>query len=162
MEAFGVRFAVSDQQKFEMLHGLFEEIKKDKDSGAFREVAAWAVLVPDDVKSRFSWLTNEEREWWRAKRNSAVVAVPEPADELGGVWIFDRVFEAIEESEYSLLACVTVAGGIAEMQIIPDAYPYGGVGPFIALAEAFGFQVLGVNEYGKYQSREELLRELGD
>lgn len=27
----------------------------------------------------------------------------------------------------------------------------------IALAEGFGFPVLGVNEYGKYQCREELL-----
>lgn len=50
-----------------------------------------------------------------------------------------------------------VEDGIAEMRIDPHAYPYGGVGPFIALAEAFGFRVLGVNEYGEYQSREELL-----
>ena len=31
----------------------------------------------------------------------------------------------------------------------------------IALAEAFGFIVLGVNEYGKYQSHAELLDEAG-
>ncbi len=50
-----------------------------------------------------------------------------------------------------------ISDDMAEMRINPHAYPYGGLGPFIALAEAFGFTILGVNEYGKYQSREELL-----
>ena len=40
----------------------------------------------------------------------------------------------------------------AELRIDPHAYPYGGVGPLIALAEAFGFTVLDVNEYGKYRA----------
>lgn len=35
----------------------------------------------------------------------------------------------------------------------PQWYPYGKVGPFIALAEAFGFAVLGVNECGRFESR---------
>ncbi len=92
-------------------------------------------------------------------RNSTPVLVSEPSDQLGAQWDFYRVFEAIEESEYALLQCVMVDAGVGEMQIDPHSYPYGGVGPFIALAEAFGFRILGVNEYGKYQTREELLRE---
>jgi hypothetical protein len=118
---------------------------------------AWAALIPDDVKPRFSWPTDAKRAEWAAMRDSTVIAIPDPSDQLGGVWVFDRVFEAIEESEYTLLSCEIVEEGIAEMRIDPHAYPYGGVGPFIALAEAFGFRVLGVNEYGEYQSREELL-----
>ena len=161
MEAFGVRFAVSDPTRFEVLRRIFNETKKDKDAGPFRNAMAWAELIPDEVKSHFTWITPEEREKWAVRRNSTVVAVLDPANQLGGVWVFDRVFEAIEESEYSLISCVMVAGDIGEMRINPDAYPYGGIGPFIALAEAFGFQVLGVNEYGMYQTREELLRERG-
>ena len=72
-------------------------------------------------------------------------------------WDFNRVFEAIEEGEYSVLGCELTEEMIAEMAIEPSAYPYGGVGPLIALVEAFGFVVLGVNECGKYESREELL-----
>ena len=71
------------------------------------------------------------------------------------------MFEAIQESEYDLLSCEMVGGGVAEMHIKPHAYPYGGVGPLIALAEAFGFNVLGVNECGKYESRRELLNNEG-
>jgi hypothetical protein len=157
MEAFGVRFAVNDAQRFESLRRIFVEAKKDKEANVFRDAKAWAALVPDEIKPRFSWMTDQERDEWAARRGSTVIAVSEPADQLGGVWAFDRVFEAIEESEYSLLSCEMVEDGIAEMRIDPHAYPYGGVGPFIALAEAFGFRVLGVNEYGEYQSREDLL-----
>jgi hypothetical protein len=46
-----------------------------------------------------------------------------------------------------------VGNAVAEMHINPHAYPYGGVGALIALAEAYGFIVLGVNEYGEYESR---------
>ena len=86
-----------------------------------------------------------------------IIAIPEPSQQLGAEWDFYRVFEAMEESEYDVLDCVLAEPGVGELRINPHAYPYGGVGPLIALAEAFGFTVLGVNEYGKYQPRNELL-----
>jgi len=86
--------------------------------------------------------------------------IGEPSDQLGAIWDIYRVFESIEEGDYELLTCELVAPETAEIHINPNGYPYGGIGPFIALAEAFGFRVLGVNEYGKYQSREELTCEL--
>ncbi len=113
--------------------------------------------MPDDIKGSFSWPTPEERERWLAVRDSTPIAVPAPAQQLGAAWDFYRVFEAIEDSEYDVLGCEMVGVGIAELRIDPHAYPYGGVGPLIALAEAFGFTVLGVNECGNYESREELL-----
>jgi hypothetical protein len=157
METFGVQFAVNDAQRFDALHSLFAEVKRDKDAEQFRNPNDWMRLVPDEIKSRFSWPTSEEREHWLAVRDSTPIAVPSPSQQLGLEWDFFRVFETIEESEYDLLACEMVGDGVAEMRINPHAYPYGGVGPLIALAEAFGFTVLGVNEYGKYQSRSELL-----
>lgn len=153
MEAFGVRFTVNNPQRFESLRALFAEIKHDKDAGTFRDGDAWLPLVPDEVKGRFSWPTAEERQHWLAIRNSVVTFVPEPSDQLGAIWDFYRVFEAIEEGEYDVLGCESAGDQAAEMRIDPHAYPYGGVGPLIALAEAFGFPVLGVNEYGKYQDR---------
>ena len=157
MNAFGVRFAVTDQKQFAILKSLFAEIKRDKDAGQFRDPAVWVSLVPDDLKDKFSWCRGEEREHWLEIRNSVVTVVPEPSDQLGSEWDFYRVFEAIEESEYNLLNCELVEPGIGEMHVNPHAYRDGGVGPFIALAESFGFRVLGVNECGRYESREELL-----
>ncbi len=98
MEAFGVRFAVSDSDRFDALRSLYAEVRR---------------------------------------------AIPDPSQQLGAGWDFYRVFEAIEESEYDVLDCVLVEPGVGELRINPHAYPYGGVGPLIALAEAFGFAVLG-------------------
>jgi hypothetical protein len=157
MTAFGVRFGVSDPQRLETLRSLYSEIKRDKQSGHFREPSDWVRRMPDDVKKQFSWPTPEERTQWLAVRDSTVIAIPNPSQQVGARWDFYRVFEAIEEGEYDVLDCEIISDGVAEMQIDPHSYPYGGVGPLIALAEAFGFTVLGVNEYGKYQSRTELL-----
>jgi hypothetical protein len=157
MEAFGVRFTVHDSQRFETLRSLYAEARRDKDAGRFRNPAEWVRLVPDEIKGRFSWPTDEERQQWLAVRNSTIIAIPEPSEQLGAKWDFYRVFEAIEESEYDLLDCVLAEPGVGELRINPHAYPYGGVGPLIALAEAFGFTVVGVNEYGRYQPREALL-----
>jgi hypothetical protein len=157
MEAFGVRFAVNDPQRFETLCSLYAEVRRDKDAGQFHDPAEWVRLVPDEIKGRFSWPTDEERLRWLAVRDSTIIAIPDPSRQLGAEWDFYRVFEAMEESEYDVLDCVLSEPGVGELRINPHAYPYGGVGPLIALAEAFGFTVLGVNEYGKYQPREELL-----
>jgi hypothetical protein len=157
MKAFGVRFAVSDMQRFEALSSLYAAIKQDKDSGEFRDPAEWVNLVPDEIKGRFLWPTDAERQRWLSVRGSTAIAIPDPSRQIGAQWDFYRVFEAIEESEYDVLDCVLAEPGIGELRIYPHAYPYGGVGPLIALSEAFGFSVLGVNEYGRYLKRGELL-----
>ena len=158
METFGVRFAVHDSQRFEALRSLYAEVRRDKDALQSRDPAEWLALVPDAIKGRFSWPTQEERQRWLAIRDTTPIAVPEPSQQLGAKWDFYRVFEAIEESEYDVLDCVLVEQGVGELRINPQAYPYGGVGPLIALAEEFGFVVLGVNEDGGYEPRDELLR----
>ena len=157
MDAFGIRFAVNNPMRFETLRLLYAEVKRDKDAGQFRDPLEWVQIVPDEIRGRFLWPTTEDRSQWLAARDSTIVVVPDPSHQIGSRWDFYRVFEAIEESEYDLLGCAMVGEGVAEMQIDPHAYPYGGVGPLIALAEAFGFTVLGVNEYGKYHTRVELL-----
>jgi hypothetical protein len=157
METFGVRFAVDDLQRFEALRSLYLEVGRDKDTGRFRDPAEWVRMVPDEIKARFSWPTPEERAQWLSVRNSVVIGIPDPSQRLGAKWDFYRVFEAIAESEYDVLDCVLLEPSVGELRVNPHAYPYGGVGPLIALAEGFGFTVLGVNEYGKFQSRRELL-----
>ena len=156
MDTFGVRFSFADPRRFDALRSLDAEIRRDKEAGHFLDVAAWISLVPDDIKSNFRWPTETERRHWQAIRHATIISFPEPSQQLGEQWYFDRVFETIEEGEYDVMECAQIAENIGELRINPHAYPYGGVGPFIALTEAFGFRVLGVNEYGKYESREEL------
>lgn len=157
MESFGVQFAVQDLTRLKALTRLFEEVKRDKDAGALRDPNAWLDLIPDEVKLAFDWPTKEDREYWLNVRNTTPIWVPEPSEQIGERWDFYRIWEAIEDGDYDILGCVTVADRIAEVQIDPHGYPYGGVGPVIALVEAFGFVVLGVNECGRFESRDELL-----
>jgi len=156
MEAFGIRFTVQNLERFASLQTLFAALKQDKESGTFRDPGAWKALVPDDIKINFTWPTAEARNVWLADR--PVIIIGDPSDQLGTTWDFYRVFESVEEGDYALLTCELVDSTTAEIRIDPFAYPYGGVGPFIALAEAYRFRVIGVNEYGKYQSREELAK----
>jgi hypothetical protein len=157
MQAFGVRFTVDDAKRYEQLRSLFMEIKRDKDADQFRDPDEWVRLVPDEVKRGFIWPTSQQRAHWLSVRDSMPIAVPPPSEQIGSKWDFFSVFEAVEDSEYDLLECEETGDGAAEMRIDPQAYPYGGAGPFIALAEAYGFTVLGVNECGKYEPRDELL-----
>lgn len=157
MENFGVRFAIHSPGRFELLRALYAEIKRDKDADQFRGLEEWSRMVPDEIKGRFAWPAPGEQGPRLDLKESVATAIPEPFRQLAARWDFDSVFEAFESGEYDLLGCESVGPGVGEMHIDPHAYPYGGVGPFIALAEAFGFTVLGVNAHGKYQGREELL-----
>jgi hypothetical protein len=156
MRAYGIRFKVDNAKHFDRLRGLFYELKKDKDRKTFRSPDKWEQFFPDELKINFKWPTSDIQKMWSANKTSTPILFDDPFDYLGVVWDFYRVFDSIRSGEYSLIACEMTGPTSAEMQIDPTTYPYGGVGPLIALAEAFGFHVLGVNEFGMYQSRENM------
>jgi hypothetical protein len=113
-------------------------------------------LYPDEIKPNFHWPTDQERQEWQERRPYTPIAISPPQHQLSQRWNFYRIFEAFEDGEYDLLSCEMTAPDVAEMRIETWAYPYGGLGCMIAMAEAFGFEVLGVNECGRYEGREEL------
>lgn len=158
MNAFGVRFRVEDQNRFLQLQAVWRATKQDKEAEEFRDDAEWMSLVPDEVKLRFYWPSLEERQKWLAARDTTPIAISSPTEQVGSQWDFFSVIEAFENGEYTILTCECSAEGIGEMHIDPWSYPYGGVGPLIALAEAFGFEIVGVNEYGRFLKREDLFK----
>ena len=154
MRAYGIRFKVDNAKHFSRLRGLFYELKKDKDKKTFRSPDKWEQFIPDDLRANFKWPASDVQKMWSTNKTSSPVLFDDPFDYLGMVWNFYLLFDAIQNGEYSLVGCEMTDANSAEMRIDPTTYPYGGVGPLIALAEAFGFYVLGVNEFGMYQSRE--------
>ena len=151
MDDFGVRFSVDDQARFEKLRELFLAIKQDKEASAIRSDSEWPLLVPDFAKPNFYWPTDTERQEWLNVRDNTPIAISPPSHQIGATWDFLRLIEAFHDGEYGLLTCEpTATKGVCEIHIDPWAYPYGGLGPCIALVEAFGFSVIGVNEYGRY------------
>lgn len=154
VQHFGIRFATNNSARLATLQALVEELKKDKNAGLFRDPEAWKILVPDETKSNFEWPSAEERKAYLGRMPPVIIE--QPSTQLGARWDLYRVFESVAEGDYELLGLEIIDDATAEIRINPMGYPYGGLGPFIALAEAYGFQVIGVNEYGKYESREEL------
>jgi hypothetical protein len=125
---FGIRFKVGDKDRFESLRRLFYKVKVDKENDSL-DPQDWPDLVPAEVKPNFEWPTEEERQKWLSVRDTTIVVYGEAGDHLSAKWDFYRVFESLEEGEYSLVSCELTDEGIGEMHIDPEAYPYGGVGP---------------------------------
>jgi hypothetical protein len=156
VEAFGVNFRIGQPELYQPLVAIFEELKRAKVDEDFGEVDAWASKLAEPARSCFYWPTPKEQEEWSALRESHPVVITQPEDALGQQWDFGSFLDAIANGEYSLLEIVKTSDSTAELRIDPEAYPYGGIGAFVALVEAYGMHVLGVNEYGKYQTRHEL------
>jgi hypothetical protein len=157
MEEFGVRFNLGTAQRFTELKNLFDEIKRDKDAESFRNESEWYSYVPDDVRPSFIWPSVEDREAWVVYSKDRPIAIPDTSEQLSTKWDFFSVIDAFQNGDYRLTGCEKI-NDFYEMHIDPFGYPYGGLGPLIAIVEAFGFCVVGVNEYGKYLTRKELTR----
>ena len=158
MEDFGVQFAFRDAVRLEVLRALFAELKRDKEIEEFRDPEEWKALLPLEVLATLDRSADEQGAARLAIRSSTPATVGVPEEQGGGPWDFSSVFASLETGEYLLLDVVTTGPGVAELRIEPLAYPYGGLGPFIGLVEAFGFEVLGINRYGRFQPRAELLQ----
>ena len=154
MESFGVHFRIDRPDLLPALERVFDALRQAKRNEDFGSVEAWRQLLAVETRSRFDW--PDAHEGRNAIVDRAPVIITEPHDAIGQTWEFDSLLDAIENGEYDLLEIARTTEGVAELRIDPHAYPYGGIGAFMALVEAHGMYILGVNEYGKYLSRSEL------
>lgn len=155
MEEFGIRFKSSNEAHFSALRRLFLAIKKDKDDGTSRSEKDWIAFVPKELRANFIWPNEAERAEWLYFSRDKPVSIPDETSLITEQWNFYCIVDAFHNGDYDLLRCEKVNDSY-EMHIYPFGYPYGGIGPLIALAEGFGFKIEGVNVYGKYLDRSEL------
>lgn len=156
MQQFGVRFQYANAQHLDALRILYAALKSDDQSGNHRPLADWPALIPTGLSENFDWPDESVLARLKHQRETHVRVISDPAQHLSTRWDFYSLVDSIHSGEYALLGVVQCSESIAELQIDPYAYPYGGLGPLIALCEGFGFVILGVNEYGKYLTRQEL------
>ena len=70
-----------------------------------------------------------------------------PTDQaMGLTWDFDSLIDAFVNGEYNLLSCEMTDDRKARLCFYALAYPYGGVGCMVALVEAFGGVVTGIDD----------------
>ncbi|MHC4876575.1 MAG: hypothetical protein ACYTGL_08755 [Planctomycetota bacterium] len=167
-----IRFRVEDAGRFVALRDVFTEIKsvKNLDSPLETEEPDDDVdfeynpdrirdLMPQGVQANFIWPSVDESESHRLPLDKPV-AISLPGSLLGVKWSFPRLLDVIDMCEYSLQTCAMVDDTTAEMHVETWGYPYGGLNGLMGLIEGFGFYILGADECGQYESREELERNL--
>lgn len=169
-----VRFQVDNGARFGALQRVFAEIKavknldfpiEPRETDAQVEDADYDVdrirdLMPPDVQCNFRWPSADESNDHCSPPDKPIAISP-PGALLSSEWSVVRILELIDSCEYSLDHCDMVGDSVAELHVLTWSYPYGGLSALMALVEGFGFHVLGVDECGKYESREELERNLG-
>ena len=166
-----VRFQVDDHGRFNALQNVFAEIQVIKNldyplepvesdtepSNVDYDVDGLRALMPDDVQSNFIWPNVDELNEHKLPHDKPIAISP-PGALLGADWSLVRILELIDCCEYSLDRCVMVDDTIAEMHVVTWSYPYGGLNALIALIEGFGCHIVGVDECGEFESRQEIER----
>ena len=141
-----IEFSVRSPERFSALQRAFTEIKLDKDANHWRE--ANEMLKCFDVESlrHFHWPEDDERLKRLEDLRTRPVIVTPTEHSTGLTWDFDSLMHAFINGEYNLLSCEMSEGGKARLNFYSLAYPYGGVGCMVALVEAFGCVVTGIND----------------
>lgn len=138
MQSFGVSFRVDREDLFPSLVSVFDALKQAKSSEDFSEAEVLEAQLSDEVRSHFYWPTEQERADGEEARANLPIRITEPSEALGGKWDLGSLLDAVENGEYNLLEIIKTSESTAELQIDPEAYPYGGIGAFMALVEAHG------------------------
>lgn len=164
-----VRFRVDDAPRFDSLQRVFAEIKKIKNLDYTEETSEADASnadydhelirdsMPADVQCNFIWPSAAELADHKLD-STRPIKIAAPGSLLGEQWSLVRILELIDTCEYSLDRCELIDHNTGESHVYTYSYPYGGLNALMALIEGFGFEILGVNECGKYETRDELER----
>ena len=135
---------------------LYKTLKHDKEAQIHRDQSDWFSAIPIELGNNFDWPDELTLADLKHQRESCPKWIPEPAEQLSAKWDFYSLVDSIHSGDYTVL-------GLERLTIpSPNAdrsawLPLRRRGSLMALVEGFGFTLLGVNEYGKYLTREELL-----
>ena len=139
-----VRFRVRDETSLasvERVVQLFrEEAKSEKKRTDEEWKALFKALFNEQSLKYFWWPSAEELEEWKAlwlgthytKRH----LLPRTR------WHFGSFIETVRTNEWELLGVKRLPDGQAEIEFMSYSYPFGGTDCLVALAEAFGNEVI--------------------
>jgi len=146
-----VEFTVNNRERFERLRNVFLELKKEKDADQFRPEIEWPQFFDDQALDHFYWPTPEERSRWLKETQHRPILIT-PTEMTSGLrWDFFSMIDAFRNGEYELRSCELVGPVSGRLEFFALAYPYGGVGSMVALIEAFGFTITGIQDGTGYR-----------
>ena len=103
-------------------------------------------LFDTESRSHFYWPPDDVRRQRLEDLRTRVVLETPTEQATGLTWDFDSFVDAFLNGEYNLLSCEKIHDGKGRLNFYSLAYPYGGVGCMVALVEAFGGIVTGIND----------------
>jgi hypothetical protein len=141
-----VEFTISSRKRFSALQRVIAELKHDKDADDWRSNDELLKFFDAESRSHFYWPLDDVRRR-RVEDLLTRVVLETPTEQATGLtWDFDSLMDAFVNGEYNLLRCETIHDGKARLNFYSLAYPYGGVGCMVALIEAFGGVVTGIDD----------------
>ena len=141
-----VDFLITSPERFAALHRVFTELKHDKDAGDWRSSEDMLKLFDAESLNHFYWPPDDVRRQRREDLRTRPIILTPTEQATGLTWDFDSLMDAFINGEYNLLSCEMAGPGKARMSFYALAYPYGGVGCIVALIEAFGGVVTGIED----------------
>jgi hypothetical protein len=146
-----VEFSVHSRERLRDLQRVVLELQREKTADRRRSVEELEALFDADAASHFLRPTGPERARRRRDLATRPVIVTPTEQTVGLRWDLDSLVHAVMEGEYELLRCEPADAGKARLEFRALAYPYGGVGALVALVEAFGFTVTGIDDGTGYR-----------
>jgi hypothetical protein len=146
-----IEFTVNNPERFERLRRVFLELKKDKDADHFRAEEEWPRYFDNEALDHFHWPTPEERSRWKVESQHRPILIMPTEMTSGLQWDFFSMIDAFQNGEYELRTCELIGPTKGRLEFYALAYPYGGVGCIVALIEAFGFTITGIQDGTGYR-----------
>jgi hypothetical protein len=141
-----IEFSNSSPERFATFQQVFEVFKQDKDADDWRSNDELLEFFDDESLSKFYWPPDDVRRQRLEDLRTRPIIIAPTEQTAGLQWDFDSLIEAFVNGEYNLRNCEMVDDHNARLTFYALAYPYGGVGCMVALIEAFGGTVTGIDD----------------
>ncbi|HSW13386.1 MAG TPA: hypothetical protein VLI06_11140 [Solimonas sp.] len=135
-----VKFRIAGEQNFEAVEHIIQAFIAEAQGAPQRSDEDWLALFGDESKAYFWWPTPQEEDEWKA----TWFGTPYQQRHLllPTRWDFGSLIETVKNNEWELLGVSRSDDGTAIISFVSHAYPFGGTGCLVAIAEALGHEVI--------------------
>lgn len=141
-----VEFSVESDARLKHLQTVVAVLQSQKRGAPRKSTAELEAIFGSDALAHFDRPCAAAREQRRQDLETKPVVELPTENAAGARWDFDSMIHSIMDGDYDITGCDRVDGDSARLEIFADGYPYGGVGGLVALVEAFGFRVTGIDD----------------
>lgn len=145
-----IEFSIHSPERFAALQRAFAELKHDKNADTWRPRSELMKCFDAESLRHFHWFDEKERTLRLEELRTRPIAIAPTEESTGQAWDFDSLIFAFRNGEYMLVDCEMTEGEKGRLTFSAFSDPYGGVGCMVALVEAFGCNVTGIDDGAGY------------